>query len=685
MYFLWNPLNWLSGIAEELGGTMLAGIRTLSFSLSTHIYKLIIDLYNLFEILCTARLLDSSALETISTRIGLVLGILMFFNVTLSFIKMLIEPDSFEDKEKGAIAIIKKTLIVIVMLGVSNFAFNTLYRVQRTVIKNNVISKLILPYKVEAIEGDEPIDFGTVLSKELIFSFYQLENFDNAVEIDTDTQDVIDTCTETIKAFNNQVVKQNRFDLGYNCLNDSVVVKIKTHTEMGIKEQEIFMVAYNWLLCPLVGLFVVYLLFMYVFKIGVRMVQLTVLEIISPMAAISYLSPKKETMFNKWWKVYFATYIDVFIRMAIISFVVFLIAVLFSGDNIEGAVFWQSVGNPNDFWTRSFFKVVMILALLTFAKKAPDLIKELLPASASKLGFGASMKDIVGLQKGINMAAGVAGGAAIGLLAGRPLGAIGGALKGGISGFSGKNMRSSFAGAWKAQSKANKTMADVRANGGSWFGHQIAQLQQGIGMHTAADRYNEEKGDLEKENSLYNQFSGYYDAAKKRAESKILDGKLAGNSNADAALAAKRKMDILQAQAGNLDRSAHKYQTWNSTTRTFEFDESKFNADLNPILDKINAEQKDYNDYLKAATKDYMSEAVTNPTFDPVINQNMSMAQSLIDNNSNYGGFAGSGPINSFDSFDTANNLVKTHVTENTSSLARNARTGKSARANAGK
>ena len=143
-----KPSTWLSGADIGIMGGITTALRTLMFWLDTFIYNLIIDLYDIFNKLCTARLLDDTVLNAISQRVGLVLGLIMFFSVVFSFIQMLIDPDKLGDKEKGAIPIIKKTLIVIGMLGISNFAFQTLYKVQTLVIEENVISKLILPYQV---------------------------------------------------------------------------------------------------------------------------------------------------------------------------------------------------------------------------------------------------------------------------------------------------------------------------------------------------------------------------------------------------------------------------------------------------------------------------------------------------------------------------------------------------------
>lgn len=398
--------EWLSQVPSTIGGAILKGAKTLFFSLDTFIYKLIIDLYDMFINLCTVRLLSNDTLQLLSERIGIVLGVVMLFFVILSFVQMLLNPDAITDKEKGAVSIIKKTIIVIVMLGVSNYAFSALYNVQKIVVESNIISKILLPYRIETeINGEQTSNtetvmdnqkFGSLLSEELFMSFYRLEEFQEDAKMSIEDENLYTACQATVNAFRTQIINYNRFDLGYNCLNEDITVSFKVDNSNSSNEQETSIVNFNWPLSVICGIFVVYMIFMYCLKVGVRMVQLMFLEIISPMAFVSYLSPKKDTMFNKWEKMYFATYIDVFIRIAIINFVFFLIATLFSTNGVTGLKFSESMSNVNGY-TKSFYTVVIILALLTFAKKAPDLLKSLLPESASKLGFGMSSKDIFGL------------------------------------------------------------------------------------------------------------------------------------------------------------------------------------------------------------------------------------------------------------------------------------------------
>lgn len=580
----YDPSTWLSGVADEIMGAIEHSVRTLSFSLTSIIYGLVIKLYNLFELLCTARLLDAKLLNELSKRVGLILGIVMFFIITFSMIKMLIEPDKINDKEMGAVAILRKIVLVIIMLGISNFAFNLLYGIQRTVVESHVISNLLLPYSLSEDDYDK---FGGYLSSQLLLSFYSVENFSN---LSGDVKQTVDDCKSMVTAFENQIVMNNKFDLGYNCLNENITINVNTGGSVGSRDENVFVINYNWLLCIGVGVFVAYMLLMYCFKVGVRMIQLMFLEIISPMAIVSYLSPKKDTMFDKWLKVYSSTYIDVFIRIAIINFVFFLIATIFDTSANSDFIFWESIGNPADSGTRSFFTVVIVLSLLTFAKKAPDLLKELLPAGASKLGFGMSMKDIVGLNKGVNTLAGLGAGAAVGLVGGfaggrgigRVTGALGGAFggvfRGGKAGLGAKGLGNSLSGAFSAQSKANLRRQQLALSGASMGDRLMSGFNSSFGIVDDYERlssmnssYSDIKNTIEDEQNVKNAMYGYnvameewlknnqgmtaadfensaegvaaqdaVDAAKQTAYSNLMNG--ANGKAPDAAFVAKVKM-----------------------------------------------------------------------------------------------------------------------------------------------
>lgn len=342
------------------------GFRVLMSLISAWIYEVIIWLYDIFMKLCNSRVLDSEVIELIAGRVGVILGLVMLFMTMFSVVQLVLEPEKLTDKEKGIGNIVKKILVVIVMLGMSSSAFSLMYGVQKTIINSNIIAKFLLPYDVDTS------NFGGLLASELFTAFYK---FDDNLALDgvsTEEQ----ACIDKLTMLKSEIAEYGEFGRVTNkntgCLN--------------AKSGDYYMVDFNALLLPIVGAFAVYFIFSYCLTVGMRTFQLAFLEIISPMAIVSYLSPKKDTMFQKWWKIYFSTYIDVFLRIAIINVAVFLIAVIFDA-NMSGT-FWESVGGKTIGWIDTVMTIFIIMSLLMFAKKAPDLLKELFPGAPSKLGFG---------------------------------------------------------------------------------------------------------------------------------------------------------------------------------------------------------------------------------------------------------------------------------------------------------
>ena len=362
-----NPLEWIS--------LFLMGFRSILFFFDQAIYEFIITLYNIFRLLCSARIGSEGIAGELATRIGLILGLVMFFYVTFDFIQILIDPDKINDKEKGPLNIIKKFIIVIVLLGTSSFIFNYLHRFQTAVLSaddkgTSVLERLILPYNINTD------NFGRAIASNFMMEFYKMTDdpeASSATAVDEDF--TYEVCSKNAKEFPGRIAATGSLYSGTFCLN------ARYKTEDGSR----FYIDFSpWSI--VVGVFVIYMLFMYCISVGMRVAQLAVLEIISPVAFVSYLSPKKDGMFGKFWKIYFSTYIDVFLRIAIINFVVLLTGLILDSNN-SGKDFWTSVGNP-DGSTKAWISIFMILALLSFAKKFPDLIKKFLPESASGLSLG---------------------------------------------------------------------------------------------------------------------------------------------------------------------------------------------------------------------------------------------------------------------------------------------------------
>lgn len=386
-----------------------AELRKVAGSICNAIYSLISILFDVFYNLANIRILNAgyevngiwhdAPITVIYKRVTLLLGIIMVFYVTFQFIKYVLEPDTFSDKEKGGEKLVFKLIIVVVLMGTVPTIFDKAYDVQRLILNSHLIDKVLIGNANSNVES-----FGRNLSANVFSLFYYQ---DVSVSEGLICEDNL-TCQEIVKMNLGGITRAGSMPvittgLGKKVNDGRYAIHFDTWFAMGV------------------GLFLCYILVLYVIDIGVRVAQLTYLQIIAPIPIIAYLSPKKDGMFQKWAKQCAITFLDLFIRLFIICFMLLVIS------NISISSIGESINANVDETTKTWVYIALILGLLLFAQKAPKLIQELFP------NMGAAMGNF-GLKPGDRMPALAAKAAAMGLggasaLARKTIGRTANALK----------------------------------------------------------------------------------------------------------------------------------------------------------------------------------------------------------------------------------------------------------------
>lgn len=427
---------------NDVPGVMNNALRTLCAWLCEFLYPLIADLYQLF--MNMGKVAYSDDFTTIYNKISLIIGIFMVFRVTFWLIEIMVSPDKISDKEKNPTKIIQKVLIAVVMLAITPTIFEYAFKFQNLVIDENVIGNIM---SVSGVDSD-PSNAGRYLAAELFTNFYN----ENLV-------------SDSKCSF---LVNNEQLGSVYSQLNDFGELNI-TNTCLTAKynNDEEYQINFNGLFAVAVGAFVFWMLLMYCISIAARYIQLIYLQVIAPIPIMCYLTPNKDSMFSKWTKQCTTTYLDLFIRIGIVNLVILLSNVILNDVNGVFSTFENG-------WIVTIF---MILGLLMFAKKAPELVQELLPKSVKASGdFGVSLKkrtDAMFGYKAGKRAVGFAAGGAVGALTGGALGALGGK---GV----GSRIASSISGAYsgfKTGSRKGgviKNVKEVRKNQAA----QNSRLQQ---------------------------------------------------------------------------------------------------------------------------------------------------------------------------------------------------------------
>lgn len=365
-------MNFLALGIDDVPGIISRTVRFIESLLCQLFYPLIAQLYEVFRKM--GLLFYNDDFSAIYKKISLVLGIYMVFRISFWLIELLVNPDKITDKEKNPSKIITRTILVIVMLAITPTIFKYAFRIQYEIVDKGVIEKIIV------LNGTNTGDnVGRYLAANLFDNFYYINGKDDN-EVKANSQKCMNGDKSYESSYTNLLLTNGDLYMSSECLNASYN---GVNADTGIKEKT-YILHFDGFYASLVGGIVVWLLLMYCISVGTRYVQLIFLQVIAPIPIMCYVSPSKDNMFDKWVKQCVVTYLDLFIRVAIISFSMMLCQVVFSSNMLNIPSFSGS-------W---IVKIFLVLGLLTFAKKAPDLIQELLPKSVTKASgdFGLSWK-----------------------------------------------------------------------------------------------------------------------------------------------------------------------------------------------------------------------------------------------------------------------------------------------------
>lgn len=376
-------------------------LRTLMGNINAIIYSLIDYLYNVFIYLSKAQILESDFIQSIYSKVGMILGLFMIFKLTFSLIQSLIDPNKFTDKKSGYSSIVFRAIIAIVLLGTTPAIFKEAFEIQNLIVggenSDNIIYKLISGHS--SVKNK---NMGRVISADIYFSFFT-DNEIPKLDYEVGTEDKLEFVDKS-------ELENTTYDRFYTDDYGNLVKSVKDEQTKNFhdtvdylvlksSDQEYY-IEFNWLLLLITGCFVVWIMAMYCIQVAIRVSQLAYLQLIAPIPILSYISDPEGT-FKKWVNQCVSTYLDLFFRLAIIYFVCTMI-----GDVIEqfdpnntNSLIINSTGIPSsEGFTLILVKIFIVIGLLLFAKKVPELLKDLFPnmgGGAGKFSFGLNPKKEV--------------------------------------------------------------------------------------------------------------------------------------------------------------------------------------------------------------------------------------------------------------------------------------------------
>ena len=372
------------------------------------VYGLMAILYDIFFNIADTTIFSSETIKNFYSRVQLIIGVVMIFKLSISVMQAVMDPDRLTNKDTGMGKIITRIVTMLAMftaiiplnipyaeegsynayLNENGLLFGTLYSLQSRIIKGNVIGKLVLgnnsaSTSIKGNLSEDEASQGDKLATFILKTFVRLNLKKSAVD------------EGAFDSKGNLISDNLMCDGGYD---DELEIYVNSDSTPGdildgvtewckppenIHDEDRYSYVYTPIISTICGIIIDIVLIGYCVDIAIRALKLAVLRLLAPIPIISYVDPKssKDGSFATWTKSLTSTYIDVFLRLAIIFFVLFLIQdIIKNGLDIP-------IGNGA---VGAFSTIFIIIGLFYFARMAPKFIKDALGMKGSMTNVGLS-------------------------------------------------------------------------------------------------------------------------------------------------------------------------------------------------------------------------------------------------------------------------------------------------------
>ena len=315
---------------------LLSKLDWLIYWIISMFFRVIMDLADPEKI----KFFEDIEVNRIKQTVLVIVGVLMLFKLVIAAIQYLINPDVFDDKEKGAVGVLKRMVITMALIVLVPVVFDFAFSMQKTILLT--IQNVILGTNAENKISDERV--GAEMSYTVLQSFIRPNN-GGTVGAYGDTSSKI----HDIDSFAANAWRGCGIFSADGCHYDYMVV-VSTGC----------------------GVFLGYVLMSLALDVAIRTIKFAIIQMLSPIPISSYIFGKEK--FNKFMKMAGQVYADLFIRMGIIFAIVSIVQMLVR----SGVLSPTGMANTGSWIYDMILHVVVICGLFMFARNAPKFITELL-------------------------------------------------------------------------------------------------------------------------------------------------------------------------------------------------------------------------------------------------------------------------------------------------------------------
>lgn len=380
--------------------------------------------YQVFFNVATVELFSNVTVRTIYYRCQMVIGIFMLFKFAVTILEGIVDPTRITDKKQGAGKIITRIITSLVILALitpinipnpankweeqlknNGIIFGALYSLQDRILTNNTLGKLILGTLEDSdAKNNSVAEAGSQFAKSIVQSFIRYNLKSGTLDTPPDGgeyEDVISNrvCTtdsDVEDKYNNGKPQEILSLVNLECSAQNGGNLSSTLKKVFGGAQYVF--AYS----PIGGIcayIISIILIGFTVDIAIRAIKLAVLRLIAPIPIISHMNisakeSKGADSFSLWVKSLTTTYLDLFIRLAVLYFVLALIQQMISPGGVRIKL---GTGLPG-----ALAFVFVVIGLLLFARQAPKFLQDALglQGTMSNIGLSAILSGAGALRQG---------------------------------------------------------------------------------------------------------------------------------------------------------------------------------------------------------------------------------------------------------------------------------------------
>ena len=428
---------------------IIKGARAICAWFDSGIYALLGFMYEIFFNVASADLFANETVLGFYKRVQLIIGVYMVFQLAILIMKGIFNTDTVSGKNNNEF--IKRIIIALVMLTVmtpisipspqneyeaqinnNGLLFGTLYSLQYRILNNNTIGRLVLGtddegllsdsnnQNNEAVSDSEKNDLtqsANVFTTTILKAFIKINLVpkDNRQEAPDgkplETVNANRMCKDIDEASllvytSNDTSPHDLLSLASGAVCTPDTGNLTGHiysalTTFGLSGKSRFAFTYMPIVSTIVGIIFIAIMVSFTIDIALRAIKLAVLRLIAPIPIISYMDPNgsKDGGFNSWVKTLTQTYLDLFIRLAAVYFVIYIIQ-----DMIANGIYMNKTSDV----VGSISFVFICIGLFYFAREAPKFLQQAIGMKSEPVNiFGQAMGRMAAI--GGSIGAGLAG------------------------------------------------------------------------------------------------------------------------------------------------------------------------------------------------------------------------------------------------------------------------------------